>query len=194
MGNGALPHGPSYRAHPRLYHLRRPPMSAVRPLSRVIQTLSGYRRRAESDPPRDIGRLEIPQRSSLRAVRRCAIVSLQARQALAVKRRQFITLLCSAAAAWQLAARAQQGERVRRIGVLLGTTQSGPEPVPAFAQELRRLGWTEGRDVRIEYSAIAGVIERFRTYAAEYLHRKLPARNAGVRTYRRTQLRHGLSI
>ena len=87
---------------------------------------------------------------------------------LDVRRRHFITLLGGAAAAWPLAARAQQPQRVRRIGVLLGTTQTGPEPVPAFVQELRRLGWTEGRDVRIEYRAVAGDIERFRTYAAEW--------------------------
>jgi putative ABC transport system substrate-binding protein len=84
-----------------------------------------------------------------------------------MQRRDFMTLLLGGAAAWPLAARAQQGERVRRIGVLLGTTQTGPEPVPAFVQELRRLGWTEGRDVRIEYRAIAGDIKRFRTYATE---------------------------
>jgi len=83
-----------------------------------------------------------------------------------MKRREFIALLGGAAAARPLAARAQQ-ERTRRIGVLLGTTQTGPEPVPAFVQELRRLGWSEGRDVRIEYRAIAGDIEHFRTYAAE---------------------------
>jgi len=86
-----------------------------------------------------------------------------------MQRRDFITLLGAAAASpllWPLAARPQP-ERTRRIGVLLGTTQTGPEPVPAFVQELRRLGWTEGRDVRIEYRAIAGDINRFRTYATE---------------------------
>ena len=85
-----------------------------------------------------------------------------------LKRRSFITLLGGAAAAWPVVARAQgHSERVHHVGVLLGTTQSGPEPVQAFAQELRRLGWTEGRGVRIEYRATAGDIDRFRTYAAE---------------------------
>ena len=85
-----------------------------------------------------------------------------------LKRRDFITLLGGAAAAWPVVARAQgHSERVHHVGVLLGTTQSGPEPVQAFAQELRRLGWTEGRGVRIEYRATAGDIDRFRTYAAE---------------------------
>jgi putative ABC transport system substrate-binding protein len=56
---------------------------------------------------------------------------------------------------------------MRRIGILLGTTASGPEPVPAFVQALRELGWTDGRNVRFEYRAIAGDIERFRLFAAE---------------------------
>jgi putative ABC transport system substrate-binding protein len=84
-----------------------------------------------------------------------------------MKRREFILALGGAAAAWPLAARAQQPERMRRIGVLLGTTASGPEPVPAFVQRLRELGWTDGGNVRLEYRAIAGNIDRFRTYAAE---------------------------
>jgi putative tryptophan/tyrosine transport system substrate-binding protein len=84
-----------------------------------------------------------------------------------MKRREFITLIGGAAAAWPLAASAQRPERMRRIGVLLGTTASGPEPVPAFVQRLRELGWTDGGNVRLEYRAIAGNIDRFRTYAAE---------------------------
>ena len=84
-----------------------------------------------------------------------------------MRRRELMTLL-GGAAAWPITARAQRhSERVHHVGMLLGTTQSGPEPVPAFVQELRRLGWTEGLDVRIEYRASAGDIERFRTYAAE---------------------------
>src|SRR5262249_26982876 len=82
-----------------------------------------------------------------------------------LRRRQFLTLL-GGAATWPLAARGQQA-RTPQIGALLGTTQTGPEPVPAYVQELRRLGWIEGRDVHIEYRAIAGDIERFRSYAAE---------------------------
>jgi putative ABC transport system substrate-binding protein len=86
---------------------------------------------------------------------------------LDVRRRQFIRLLGSTVAAWPLVAGAQPAERVRRIGILLGTTASGPEPVPAFVQALRELGWTDGRNVRFEYRAIAGDIERFRLFAAE---------------------------
>jgi putative tryptophan/tyrosine transport system substrate-binding protein len=84
-----------------------------------------------------------------------------------MRRRQFISLLGGAAAAWPLASAAQQPGRIRRVGVLLGTTASGPEPVPAFVQGLRELGWTDGRNVRFEYRAVAGDIDRFRTHAAE---------------------------
>ena len=71
-----------------------------------------------------------------------------------MKRRKFITLLCGAAVAWPLAARAQQPERVRRIGVLMSMVESDPrglEFITAFAQGLAELGWTVGRNVRIEY-------------------------------------------
>src|SRR6476620_9379898 len=86
-----------------------------------------------------------------------------------MRRRQFISLLGGAAAAWPLASAAQQPGRIRRVGVLLGTTASGPEPVPAFVQGLRELGWTDGRNVRLEYRAVAGDIDRFGTYAAELI-------------------------
>jgi putative tryptophan/tyrosine transport system substrate-binding protein len=84
-----------------------------------------------------------------------------------VNRRKFITLLGGAAAAWPLAVSAEQPGRIRRVGILLGTTASGPEPVPAFVQGMRELGWADGRNVRFEYRAVAGDIDRFRTYAAE---------------------------
>jgi putative ABC transport system substrate-binding protein len=70
-----------------------------------------------------------------------------------VKRREFITLLGGAAAAWPLAARTQQNERVRRIGVLMAYPESdpgGPVRIAAFQEELQRLGWTEGRNTRID--------------------------------------------
>jgi putative ABC transport system substrate-binding protein len=86
-----------------------------------------------------------------------------------IKRREFITLL-GAATAWPLAARAQQGERMRRIGVLVSAVEGDPtglEYVTAFAQGLAELGWTVGRNVRIEYRWGAGDLDRFRRYAAE---------------------------
>jgi putative ABC transport system substrate-binding protein len=70
------------------------------------------------------------------------------------KRRQFITLLGAAAAVWPLEARAQLPARVRRIGVLLSIAESDPEAqrrIQAFQQGLQELGWTEGRDLRVEY-------------------------------------------
>jgi putative tryptophan/tyrosine transport system substrate-binding protein len=89
-----------------------------------------------------------------------------------VKRREFIALLGGAGAstAWPLAARAQQAEKMRRIGVLMSMVESDPrglEYITAFAQGLAELGWTVGRNVRIEYRWGAGDSNRFRRYAAE---------------------------
>jgi putative ABC transport system substrate-binding protein len=87
-----------------------------------------------------------------------------------MKRREFITLLGGAAAARPLAARAQQPEKMRRIGVLMSAVESDPrglEYITAFAQGLAELGWTVGRNVRIEYRWGAGDLDRFRSYAAE---------------------------
>jgi putative ABC transport system substrate-binding protein len=85
-----------------------------------------------------------------------------------MKRREFITLLGGAAAAWSLAARAQQTERMRRIGVLMPLDQDSPVAqarIAALLQELQRLGWT-GRNVRIDIRAGAEV-ENIRKHAAE---------------------------
>ncbi|HKF10540.1 MAG TPA: ABC transporter substrate-binding protein [Xanthobacteraceae bacterium] len=70
-----------------------------------------------------------------------------------MKRREFITLLGGAAVAWPVATRAQQPERVRRIGVLMGYPESDSEAqtkIAAFRDGLQKLGWTEGRNTRIE--------------------------------------------
>jgi putative ABC transport system substrate-binding protein len=86
-----------------------------------------------------------------------------------VRRREFITLL-GGAAAWPLAARAQQGEQMRRVGVLMTLAADDPEGqarVTAFVQGLQELGWTVGRNVRIDYRWPAGDAERSRRYAAE---------------------------
>ena len=86
-------------------------------------------------------------------------------------RRDFITLLGGAAAAWPLAARAQQREPIRRIGLLLGgLPPDDPESqarITAFVQGLQQLGWTDGRNVRIEYRWGLGDPERVRKSAAE---------------------------
>jgi len=86
-----------------------------------------------------------------------------------MNRRTFITLLGSAAAAWPLAARAQQ-ERMRRIGALMNLAADDPEAagrVAAFAQGLGELGWTIGRNVRMDAKWAAGNADNFRKYAAE---------------------------
>jgi len=87
-----------------------------------------------------------------------------------VKRREFITLLGGAAAAWPLTARAQQAERVRRIGVLLPATADDPEfqaRVGAFLQELQQLGWSIGRNVRIDTHWATGNPGDIRKHAAD---------------------------
>jgi ABC-type uncharacterized transport system substrate-binding protein len=88
----------------------------------------------------------------------------------AMQRRSFLTLLGGAAAAWPLAAGAQQPERMRRIGVLMNVAPEDPESqarVAAFAQTLQELGWTIGRNLRIEYRWVAGEADRNRTSAEE---------------------------
>ena len=85
------------------------------------------------------------------------------------KRREFITLL-GGVAAWPLAARAQQPEQMRRIGVLTNLVADDPEAqarVGAFLQGLQELGWAVGRNMRIEYRWGAGDADRTRGYAAE---------------------------
>jgi putative ABC transport system substrate-binding protein len=87
-----------------------------------------------------------------------------------MKRREFITLIGGAAAALPLAARAQQPEAMRRIGILVSIgadDQQGQARHAAFVQRLRELGWTEGRNVRIETRWAAGNAADMRKYAAE---------------------------
>jgi putative ABC transport system substrate-binding protein len=73
---------------------------------------------------------------------------------LDVRRREFMTLLGGAAAAWPLAARAQQPARVRRIGVVMAYAENDPNgqlQVAAFRQHLQKLGWTEGSNIQIDF-------------------------------------------
>ena len=87
-----------------------------------------------------------------------------------MRRREFITLVGGAASAWPFAARAQQGERVRRIGVLFAASPDFPElqaRLSAFVQALQQLGWTDGRNVHIDTRWAAGNPDNVRRYAAE---------------------------
>src|SRR5262245_66243616 len=91
-----------------------------------------------------------------------------------MKRREFITLL-GGAAAWPLAARAQQSETRRRISVLSTLPADDPEATArtaAFLQTLQELGWTDGRNVQIDIRWGAGDAERIRKYVAELVARK----------------------
>jgi putative ABC transport system substrate-binding protein len=86
-----------------------------------------------------------------------------------VRRREFIAGLGSAAA-WPVVARAQQPDRMRRVGVLMDSAQSkreGQARIAAFREVLQGLGWTEGRNIQIDYRWGAGDVERTHAYAAE---------------------------
>jgi putative ABC transport system substrate-binding protein len=87
-----------------------------------------------------------------------------------IGRRQLIARLGGAAATWSLTARAQQVDRVRRVGVLMSRAAGDPEEQARFAgflQGLQKLGWTDGGNVRIDYRWAAAEADRSRTYAAE---------------------------
>src|SRR5438552_16145299 len=92
-----------------------------------------------------------------------------------MKRRKFITLLGGAAAVWPLVARAQQPERMRRIGILHDYAEAdfdGREQITAFREELQKLGWTEGRSFAIDFQSGAADTELLRTYARELVAKK----------------------
>ena len=88
-----------------------------------------------------------------------------------MRRREFI-MLVGGVATWPLVARAQQPDRMRRIGVLTYLAAADPDLPPrmaAFSRGLKELGWVDGRNVRIEYRYGAGDTERYRDYAAELI-------------------------
>src|SRR5207302_8234107 len=87
-----------------------------------------------------------------------------------MKRREFMILL-GGAATWPLAARAQQPDRVRRVGVLMGLADDpeGQARVMVFRQALQALGWTEGRNVQFIYRWSAGDVMQARPFAKELL-------------------------
>ena len=89
-----------------------------------------------------------------------------------MRRREFIQLLGGGAAAWPLAARAQQAERMRRIGVVMGYAESdlnGQMQVTAFRQQLQKLGWVEGSNLRIDFRYASDNAARIRALAVELL-------------------------
>jgi putative ABC transport system substrate-binding protein len=91
-----------------------------------------------------------------------------------MKRREFITLLGGVAAAWPLAARAQQSGKLPTIGFLGAATASvWGSWTTAFEQRLRELGWTKGRTIAIEYRWAEGRPERYAEIAAEFVRRKV---------------------
>jgi putative ABC transport system substrate-binding protein len=87
-----------------------------------------------------------------------------------MKRREFITVIGGAAAAWPLAVRAQQSDRIKRVGVLSGQAASdseGQARLAAFLQGLQELGWSVGRNLRIDVRWSGGNADDTRKYAAE---------------------------
>src|SRR5438094_3600595 len=88
-----------------------------------------------------------------------------------IRRREFMILLGAAAAAWPLAARAQQPDRARRVGILMGIADDfeGQARIAVFRQALQALGWTEGRNVQFIYRWSGGDVAHARQFAKELL-------------------------
>jgi len=89
-----------------------------------------------------------------------------------VTRRQFITLLGGAATAWPLAARAQQADRMRRLGILMAGAESDPKyqaDVAVFREGLQKLGWVDGQNIRTQVRWAGFDAETMRRYAKELI-------------------------
>src|SRR6476659_903413 len=87
-----------------------------------------------------------------------------------IRRREFIWLVGGVVITWPSAVAGQQGERMRRIGVVMGTVRDDPQTKPriaAFVQRLEELGWTDGRNVQIEYRWGGGSSDDMHKHAAE---------------------------
>ena len=87
-----------------------------------------------------------------------------------MRRRDFIKVIVGSTTSWPLAARAQQSERARRVGVIMSGAADDPAgqaQAKAFQQGLQQLGWIDGRNVRTDYRWAAGTVENSRKYAAE---------------------------
>src|SRR5215470_13751392 len=87
-----------------------------------------------------------------------------------MRRRDFIKAIAGSVPVWPLTVRAQQGDRMRRLGIIIGPAGEESETkarITAFLQELKHLGWDEGRNVRIETRASAGNVGAARKHAAE---------------------------
>jgi putative tryptophan/tyrosine transport system substrate-binding protein len=92
--------------------------------------------------------------------------------AIGIVRREFISVLGGAAAAWPLAARAQQPERIRRVGLLMrmGNPENDPESrarIAALREGLEKLGWTEGHNIELDYRWARGDPDRVQMLAKE---------------------------
>ena len=91
-----------------------------------------------------------------------------------MKRREFISLFGGAAAAWPLAARAQQASKLATIGLIGPNVETVDRPrIAAFARRLGELGWVDGRNVKVEYRAADGIFERAGEFAAEFVRMKV---------------------
>jgi len=86
-----------------------------------------------------------------------------------IRRREFIALIGGAATTWPLATGAQQGERVRRVGVLsaVAEDEEGQKRSAALRNRLNELGWTEGRNIRLDYRWGSGSVDRTQLFAQE---------------------------